>query len=148
MSLAMSREEREAFLVDLHVGVISIESADGPPLTVPIWYDYEPDRGVRIITGRDSLKGRALAKAGRFTLCAQTEDPGRYRYVSVSGAVVSVQPADKEGDSRPMARRYLGVESGDLYTEGSSGGDNLTFLMQPDVWRTVDYGKLGETPAT
>ena len=30
MSLAMSRSEREAFLADLHVGVISIEEPGGP----------------------------------------------------------------------------------------------------------------------
>ena len=38
----MTEQEREAFLADLHVGVISIPRPDGPPLTVPIWYDYEP----------------------------------------------------------------------------------------------------------
>lgn len=41
MSLAMTTEEREAFLTGMHVGVIGIERADGPPLTVPIWYGYE-----------------------------------------------------------------------------------------------------------
>ena len=45
MSLAMSPEERDAFLADLHVGVISIEQAGAAPLTVPIWYDYKPGAG-------------------------------------------------------------------------------------------------------
>ena len=51
MSLAMSEHERQAFLADVHVGVISIERDDGPPLTVPIWYGYEPGELVWIITG-------------------------------------------------------------------------------------------------
>ena len=42
MSLAMTKQEREAFLADLHVGVISIDEAGRGPLTVPIWYDYQP----------------------------------------------------------------------------------------------------------
>ena len=42
MSLAMTKQEREAFLADVHVGVISIEEAGRGPLTVPIWYDYQP----------------------------------------------------------------------------------------------------------
>ena len=42
MSLAMSEHERQEFLAGVHVGVISIERADGAPLTVPIWYGYEP----------------------------------------------------------------------------------------------------------
>ena len=42
MSLAMSEHERQEFLAGVHIGVISIERVDGPPLTVPIWYGYEP----------------------------------------------------------------------------------------------------------
>ena len=34
MSLAMTEAERHAFLADLHVGVISIEQSERPPLTV------------------------------------------------------------------------------------------------------------------
>ena len=37
MSLKMTKDEREAFLADLHVGVISIEDPGRGPLTVPIW---------------------------------------------------------------------------------------------------------------
>jgi len=32
----------ELFLADLHVAVISIPLMDRGPLTVPIWYVYEP----------------------------------------------------------------------------------------------------------
>jgi nitroimidazol reductase NimA-like FMN-containing flavoprotein (pyridoxamine 5'-phosphate oxidase superfamily) len=142
MSLAMSREEREAFLAGLHVGVISIEEADAPPLSVPIWYDYTPEIGLWILTEEDSLKGRALAAAGRFSLCAQIEEPPRYRYVAVSGPIVSVRDADKEKDSRPMAHRYFGAELGDLYTDSGESEKVKVFTMHPERWRTVDYGKL------
>ena len=63
----MSEHERQEFLAGLHVGVISIERADGPPLTVPIWYGYEPGGLVWIITGAESLKGRLLNAARRFS---------------------------------------------------------------------------------
>ena len=71
--LSMSVEEREAFLADLHVGILGIERADGPPLTVPVWYGYEPGGEVWVLTDGESLKGRLLERAGRFSLCAQTE---------------------------------------------------------------------------
>ena len=146
MSLRMTRAERDAFLADLHVGIISIEQADASPICVPIWYDYEPDMGVWILTAEKSVKGVALRAAGRFSLCAQEETPPNYRYVSVEGPVTEVRPADREKDSRPMAHRYFGQKLGDLYVE-SSGGDgeqdvNLVFTMRPERWRTVDYGKL------
>ena len=141
----MSKDEREAFLADLHVGVISIERSDGPPLTVPIWYDYEPGGNVWITTGTDSQKSKMLHKAQRFSLCAQTEEPPFYAYVSVEGPVVSVAPTDEERVGRPMAHRYFGAELGDLYIESIKGEASLTWTMRPDRWRTVDYSKTGRT---
>src|SRR3954467_8733285 len=119
MSLTMTTEEREAFLTGMHVGVLGIERADGPPLTVPIWYGYEPGGLVWVITGAESVKGRLLKAAGRFSICAQTEEPPFYKYVSVEGPVVDVSPADLERDRRPLAHRYFGEELGDMYVESS-----------------------------
>jgi nitroimidazol reductase NimA-like FMN-containing flavoprotein (pyridoxamine 5'-phosphate oxidase superfamily) len=143
MSLAMTRAERESFLAGLHVGVISIEQTNAPPLTVPIWYDYEPDIGIWVLTDEESVKGRALRAAGRYTLCAQTELPPAYQYVSVEGPVTSVRPADREKDSRRMAHRYFGKELGDQYINAQSEGGSLVFTMTPERWRTVDYRKMG-----
>jgi nitroimidazol reductase NimA-like FMN-containing flavoprotein (pyridoxamine 5'-phosphate oxidase superfamily) len=119
MGLAMTEQERQEFLAGLHVGVISIEPADGPPLTVPIWYGYEPGGLVRILTAEDSVKGRLLKAARRFSLCAQTEEPPFYKYVSVEGPIVDVSPADLEADRRPLAHRYFGPEMGDMYVAGT-----------------------------
>ncbi len=141
MSLKMSLEEREAFLAARHVGVISVEDPGKPPLAAPIWYDFEPGVGVWLITEKTSLKGRLLEKADGFTLVAQNEDMP-YKYVSVTGPIVERRPADKEKDSRPMARRYFGVEMGDAYADSGSGGENYVDTMRPERWLTVDYGKL------
>lgn len=146
MSLAMNSEEREAFLADRHVGVISIETSGGPPLAVPIWYDYSPEIGLWVLTGAHSLKGKALAAAGRFSLCAQVEEPPNYQYVSVSGPIVSIRPSDKEADGRPMARRYFGDALGDLYVDSGASDGSTVFTMRPERWLTVDYGKLEASP--
>ena len=69
----MTPEEKQVFLADVHVGVVSVADGDRGPLTVPIWYDYEPGGDVIFITGRNSRKGRLMAKAGRMSLVAQTE---------------------------------------------------------------------------
>jgi len=142
MSLTMTQSERETFLSDLHVGVIAIERSDAPPLAVPIWYDFDPEIGVWVITESTSLKGRALQAAGRYTICAQSEEPPTYKYVSVEGPA-EARPADLEKDLRPMAHRYFGPELGDLYLKDSTGAGQLVFTMTPERWRTVDYAKLG-----
>ncbi len=145
MSLAMTKQEREAFLEDLHVGVISIEQEGAPPLSVPIWYGYSAEVGVWVLTSERSAKGKALSSAGRYTLVAQDEKPPAYRYVSVEGPIIETRPADREKDSRPMAHRYFGPELGDLYTDSPSEDDVLVFVMRPERWRTVDYGKLANS---
>lgn len=137
----MTVEEREQFLADVHVGVIAIERADGPPLAVPVWYDYRPGGNLWVLTPAESHKGRLLSEANRFTLCAQDETPPFYRYVSVEGPVVQVAAADEEADSRPMAHRYFGEAMGDTYVE-SSEEQGLKFTMRPERWWTVDYSKL------
>ena len=144
MSLAMTKDEREAFLADVHVGVLGISEPGRGPLTVPIWYAYEPGGQLWVITDRESRKGRLLAGAGRLSLCAQTEAPP-YRYVSVEGPIVAIEPADRERHARPMARRYLGAELGDRYVEATAGereaAGSVVVRVRPERWLTVDYRK-------
>jgi hypothetical protein len=144
VSLAMTRQEREAFLADLHVGIISIPEDGRGPLTVPIWYAYEPGGDLRVVTGRTSRKARLLRQAGRFSLCVQTETPP-YKYVSVEGPVVGIEPADLERDRRPLAHRYFGAPRGDRYIEQTreEPGHVASVLvrMRPERWLTVDYAK-------
>ncbi len=134
----MTQEEKEQFMADLHVGVISINRADLGPLTVPIWYSYEPGGELQFITGPQSAKGRLLDTGVRVSLCAQTEDPP-YRYVSVEGPIVSISPED--GEILPMAKRYLGEERGAAYAAQSNEANSVVVKMMPDNWLAVDYGK-------
>ncbi len=143
MSQKMTTSEREAFLADLHVGVVSIAEKDRGPLTAPIWYDYEPGGELWILTGRSSRKGKLLQDVGRFSLVAQTETPP-YKYVSVEGPITSIGKPDLERDERPMAHRYLGKELGDGYIESTRGegeADDMLVKMQPERWLTIDYSK-------
>src|SRR5262245_28925527 len=142
--LSMSKQEREQFLADVHVAVISIPEDGRGPLTVPIWYIYEPGGELRVVTGRTSRKAKLLQRARRFSLCVQTEIPP-YKYVSVEGPVVGIEPADLERDRRPLARRYFGVQRGDRYLERTRGepgdAENVLVRMRPERWLTVDYAK-------
>ncbi len=138
----MSEEERESFLAQVRVGVMAIERAERAPLTLPIWYGYEPGGEIKILTGPDTLKARLLAKAGRFSLCVQTETVP-YRYVTVEGPIVETRQCDIEADARVMAHRYLGREMGDQYIAQGDEGANICILMRPDHWYSVDYGKTG-----
>ena len=142
MSLKMSEEERESFLADLHVGVVSIGRDGQAPLTAPIWYDYKPGGKVWMITGAESLKGKALANTDQISLVAQNE-AAPYKYVSVSGTVNIRDVA--EGELLAMAVRYLGEEQGAGYAAAAEAGDaagDYVVEFTPESWLTVDYTKM------
>jgi len=141
MPVTMTREEREQFLGGVHVGVLSVASADGGgPLAVPVWYSYRPGGTVNVITGDGTRKAAAIRAAGRFSLCAQDERPP-YRYVTVEGPV-TIQEAGHD-ERLDLARRYLGPEGGDAFVSANPTGGQVVFRMAPERWLSADYGKVG-----
>ena len=143
MSLAMPRADREAFLAETRVSVVSIPDAGRGPLTVPVWHLYEPGGDVCFVTGGASRKARLIRAAGRMSLCVQQETVP-YRYVSVEGPVTIGQP-DYERHIRATALRYLGPQMGEVYLQATAGEREGAILVQlrPEHWLSVDYGKWG-----
>jgi PPOX class probable F420-dependent enzyme len=139
MSLSMSRAEREEFLAGVHVGVLSVTSGDGQgPLTIPVWYTYQPGGTVNVSTGRSTRKARAIQAAGRVSLCAQDEQPP-YKYVTVEGPVVIEDVTEPE--RLELARRYLGVEGGDAFIAATPTVGQIVVRMTPERWLTADFGR-------
>ena len=136
----MSQEEREAFLADLHVGVLSIPREGRAPLAAPIWYGYEPGGDIVVVIGPDSLKGRLLSEGTAVTMVAQREAMP-YAYVSVEGTVTAIVPGDVERDVRPLAHKYLDAEYGDSYVASVAEREEVRVTIRPEKWLTVDYGK-------
>ena len=137
----MSKPDREAFLADVHVGIVGIARDAAPPLTAPVWYSYEPGGDVVFAFEADSEKIALLRTTGEASLCAQTESMP-YKYVTVEGPVV-IEPADVAVETT-LAYRYLGQEIGDIYLGAT--GDSVSFVVRLTTarWRTVDYGPFVE----
>ncbi len=145
MTLDMTPAERTAFLAETHVAILGVARPSRGPLTLPIWYSYEPGAAVRFVTGGSSAKARWLRRAARASLCVQTEVPP-YRYVSVEGPVTIAGAPDFESDVLAVAHRYLGEEMATLYlqltADDRASGDAVLVELAPERWLTVDYGKL------
>ena len=134
----MTDDERDAFLTDVHVGILAIARQDKGPLALPIWYQYE-DGEIIIGMGGDSLKAKLLRKTGRATMTVQTEAPP-YKYVSVEGPV-AVLPEQR--DDLAMATRYLGPEMGAWYVENNPSTEaSVVARLTPERWVTCDFGKV------
>jgi len=143
-SLSMSRTEREAFLAGTHVAIVSVVDDGRGPLTVPVWYRYEPGGEVRFVTGRTSRKLDLIKKAGRLSLCVQTET-APYEYVTVEGPATVGEP-DYERDIRGVAIRYLGDRLGETYlamtAEQRVAEGEVLVSVHPERWLTADFHKM------
>ena len=85
-----------------------------------------------------------MRKAGRVSLCVQQETPP-YKYVSVEGPVVAIEPIQLERDLRPLVNRYLDQEESDNFIDGlggeSAGTGDILVRMKPERWLSEDYSK-------
>jgi hypothetical protein len=145
IATVMSVEERETFLSQPWIAVISIPEPERGPLTVPVWYLYEPGGDLRFWTGKKTNKARLLQAAGRISVCVQDPHPP-YKYVSIEGPI-SIEPVQFERDVRPLALRYFGAEMGENYLASIGGAagvaEDILVRVKPERWLSVDYSKLG-----
>jgi nitroimidazol reductase NimA-like FMN-containing flavoprotein (pyridoxamine 5'-phosphate oxidase superfamily) len=136
----LSPEDREQFLAEPHVAALSVSAGDGRgPLTVPIWYSYEPGGEVGVLTEAASRKAGLIEAAGRFTLMVDRVSP-TYRYVSVEGPVTR-RVASTAAMEREMAERYLPADQVAGYLEhASSFGEQIAIYLRPERWLSADLG--------
>jgi uncharacterized protein len=134
-----SETEREQFLADLHVAVLSVEAADGrPPASVPIWYDYTPGGNIHVNTGRSARKAKLIELAGAVTLVVQREELP-YQYVVVEGTVVETTTPTPVEVREAIAIRYLGEEGGRAFVSSLGDSPNVLFTIRPDRWISADF---------
>ncbi|HMK10055.1 MAG TPA: pyridoxamine 5'-phosphate oxidase family protein [Acidimicrobiales bacterium] len=134
--LTMSKATREAFLADVHVGVLCASRPGAAPLASPVWYLYEPGGDVRVVVGRTSQKAELVAAAGVASFCVQSEALP-YRFVTVEGPVVIEEGAADIAFA--MAARYLGDELAKGYVASTADHDSVIVRITPTRWRTNDY---------
>lgn len=142
--MALNREEREEFLAEPHVAALAVDAAEPgrAPLTVPIWYQYEPGGDIWIMTGRDSRKGVLIAGAGRFSLMVDRVAP-TIRYVSVEGPVIATAPATRE-QLVEISARYLPAGKVEGYVDFAwkEHGEQVVIHMRPQRWVSSDLGQV------
>ncbi|MFE4546006.1 MULTISPECIES: pyridoxamine 5'-phosphate oxidase family protein [unclassified Streptomyces] len=141
--MALSREEREAFLAQPRVAALGVAAGPGRgPLLVPIWYGYRPGGMPWILTGAHSRKLRLIRASGRFSLLVERSEPTP-RYVSVEGPVTDITEPGPTAH-RDLAARYLSGEVLDRYTAWAEAelADHVVVRMRPEHWTGTDLGTI------
>jgi nitroimidazol reductase NimA-like FMN-containing flavoprotein (pyridoxamine 5'-phosphate oxidase superfamily) len=138
----MTREEREAFLAGLHTGIVSVDEPERGPLSVPVWYLYEPGGEIVFVTRPEARKAKLLVVGARVSFLAQSEEMPP-KYVTIQGRVASAEPADIARDVKPVVRKYIGAEVGDAYVDNTrpNGTDEIVVRVRPERWYSRDFGR-------
>jgi hypothetical protein len=137
----LSVHDRELFLAEPHVAALSVSAGpDRGPLTVPMWYQYEPGGEAWVLTEATSRKARLIETAGRFTLMVQRVAP-TVRYVSVEGPVTRTIPETDEL-LREITERYLPPEKVSAYLAFAKAelSRQVAIYLRPERWLSADLG--------
>jgi hypothetical protein len=139
--MRLSERDRELFLAEPHIAALSVSAEAGRgPLTVPIWYQYEPGGEAWVLTEAASWKARLIAAAGRFTLMVDRVTPTT-RYVSVEGPVSRTVPCTDEL-LLEITERYLPAAKVQAYLDlaNTEFGEQIAIYMRPERWLSADLG--------
>ena len=146
MPRPLTEQEREAFLAEPHIAVLSLPSDDErPPLAFPVWYGYRPGGEITYYTHRTEPKSRKLRllhEGGVVSLCVQREELP-YKYVTVEGTVIAENESPTAEQKLAIVRRYLPADDARAYVDGemASGANLVLFTIRPDRWAGFDFGE-------
>jgi PPOX class probable F420-dependent enzyme len=111
-------------------GKLAYAGADGRPLVAPVWFIVED--GVLVFnTGKDTVKGRALTRDPRATLCVDLEEPP-YAFVQVQGvAELSEDPGELVRTATAIAARYAGQDRAEEFGKRNGVPGELVVRLRP-----------------
>ena len=123
-------EVREFLLTGTRTGKLSYAASDGRALVAPVWFVIDDDLLV-FNTGRDTAKGRALARDPRVAICVELEEPP-YAFIQVQGvAELSEEPADVLATATAIAARYMGPERAEEFGRRNGVPGELVVRLRP-----------------
>ena len=121
---------REFLTRGTRTGKLGYLAASGRPLVTPVWFIVEGDSLV-FNTGKDTVKGRALARDPRASLCVDLEEPP-FAFVQVQGeVVVSEDPAELLRTATAIAARYMGAERAEEFGKRNGVPGELVVRLRP-----------------
>ena len=121
---------REFLTRGTRTGKLGYLAASGRPLVTPVWFIVEADSLV-FNTGKDTAKGRALARDPRASLCVDLEEPP-FAFVQVQGeVVVSEDPAELLRTATAIAARYMGAERAEEFGKRNGVPGELVVRLRP-----------------
>ena len=130
----LSQKVIEFLSAGTRTGMLGYLAADGRPLVAPVWFvvDVRQDGAeLAFNTGRETSKGRALARDPRVVICVDDPHPP-YSFVQVQGvATVSEDPQDVLDIATRAGGRYMGADRADEFGRRNAVPGELVVRVRP-----------------
>ncbi|ORB24369.1 PPOX class F420-dependent oxidoreductase [Mycolicibacterium parafortuitum] len=120
-----------AFLTEgTRTAKLGFVAADGRPLVAPVWFIVDGQELV-FNTGKDTAKGRALARDPRLVVCVDDERPP-YSFVQIQGiATLGEDPADLLDTATRIGGRYMGADRAEEFGRRNGVPGELVVRVTP-----------------
>ena len=123
-------EVRDFLTRGTRTGKLGYLAASGRPLVTPVWFVVDGDSLV-FNTGKETAKGRALARDPRTSLCVDLQEPP-FAFVQVQcDAELSEDPAELLRTATAIAARYMGAERAEEFGQRNAVPGELVVRLRP-----------------
>jgi PPOX class probable F420-dependent enzyme len=127
----LDAEQIKAFLAEgTRTAKVAVVRKDGSPLVTPVWFLVDTGGTIVFTTGGHSVKGRALERDPRVSICVEDDEPP-FAFVRVDGvAEVSEDPAELRLWATRIAERYMGQGRAQEFGERNSAPGEIVVRVR------------------
>ncbi|MDX3638200.1 PPOX class F420-dependent oxidoreductase [Streptomyces sp. MB09-02B] len=138
----MTDQQWRAFVSQgTRTGKLSTVRADGSPHVTPVWFLLDGD-DVVFNTEKDGVKGRNLARDGRFAFCVDQDQPP-YAFVMLQGRTeTSEDPEETLRWAGRLGARHMGEERAREYAARNGGAGNL--LVRAHIEKVIAFAGIAD----
>ncbi len=109
---------------------LAVVRADGSPHVAPVWVDLDGD-DVVFMTSAETIKGKALLRDPRVSLCFDDERPP-FSFVTIAGtASISTDADELVSWATRIGGRYMGAEHAEAYGRRNGVPPEMVVRVHP-----------------
>jgi PPOX class probable F420-dependent enzyme len=142
MAQKMSKDQWQAFVSEgTRTGKLSTVRVDGSPHIAPVWFLLDGDDLI-FMTGRNTVKGRNLARDCRVAICVDDERPP-FDFVTLQGRAELSDDLDTlRVWATRIAARYMGADRAQEY--GDRNGVPGEVLVRVRIEKAVALADIAD----
>ncbi len=128
----LDAEELRAFLLaGTRTAKVAVVRKDGSPLVTPVWFLPDEDGAIIFETGRSSVKGLALRRDPRVSICVEDDEPP-FGFVRLDGVAKLSHDLDElRRWTIRIAARYMGEDRAEEFGRRNAGPSEMLVRVRP-----------------